>query len=131
MEFFENFLAILLFTLWIMVVITFFVVVIRIIMDIFRDKELGGFGKAAWLIFVILLPVLGALVYLIARGKGMPRRDVDQAAAAHAAQVAYTKGLINEAGGAAGEIKAAKELLDSGAITAEEFDALKAKALQQ
>lgn len=131
MEFFENFLAILMFTLWIFVIVAFFVVIIRIIMDIFRDKDLGGWGKTLWVLFVIFLPVLGALVYLIARGKGMARRDAQQAADVHQAQVEYTKGLINEANGPATEIKAAKDLLDSGAISQEEFDAIKAKALQK
>ncbi|WP_236683208.1 SHOCT domain-containing protein [Demequina sediminicola] len=130
MDFFADFLSILLFTLWIFVMVAFFVVIIRILMDIFRDHDLGGFGKTLWVLFVIFLPVLGALVYLIARGKGMAKRDADQAAQVHKAQVEYTKGLMSEAGGAS-EIKAAKELLDSGAITQEEFDALKAKAIQK
>ncbi|WP_236683729.1 SHOCT domain-containing protein [Demequina flava] len=130
MDFFENFLSILFFTLWIFVMVAFFFVIIRIIMDVFRDSELGGFGKTLWTIFVIFLPVIGALVYLIARGKGMSRRDATQAAEMRAAQVEYTKDLMTEAGSAS-EIKAAKELLDSGAITQDEFEALKAKAIQK
>ena len=128
MEFFENFLAILFFTLWIIVVVAFFVVVVRIIIDIFRDESLSGWGKTGWVVFVVLLPVIGSIVYLFARGSGMAMRDAQDAKAAREAQVAYTKGLIGEAG-AAGEIKAAKELLDSGAINQDEFDAIKAKAL--
>ncbi|WP_236683081.1 SHOCT domain-containing protein [Demequina globuliformis] len=130
MDFFASILDILFLTLWIFVMVAFFVVIIRIIMDIFRDQELGGLGKTLWTIFVILLPVLGALIYLIARGRGMSRRDAQQAASVHAAQVEYTKNLMSEAG-PAGEIKAAKELLDSGAISQEEFEALKAKALSK
>ncbi|WP_234998801.1 SHOCT domain-containing protein [Demequina sp. NBRC 110057] len=128
MEFFKSFLDLLFFSLWIFVLVAFFMVLFRVIVDIFRDRELGGFGKVLWLIAVLIFPFLGILIYLIARGKGMARRDVAQAAEVHAAQVEYTKGLMGEAG-PAGEIKAAKELLDSGAITQAEFDAIKAKAL--
>jgi len=128
-DFFANFLQILLWTLWIMIIITFFVVVIRIIMDIFRDTELSGWGKTGWLLFVILLPALGAIVYLFARGNGMARRDAKDAAAIRDAQREYTKGVVEEVGGAAGQIKAAKELLDAGTITQDEYEALKAKAL--
>ncbi|WP_062137601.1 SHOCT domain-containing protein [Demequina aestuarii] len=130
MDFFENFVSILLFTLWIMVMITFFVIVIRIIMDVFRDHDLSGWGKAGWLIFIVVVPVLGSIVYLLARGKGMAQRDVAAAHAIREAQVDYTKGLIDEAGGPAGQIRAAKELLDAGAITPPEYEALKAKALR-
>ncbi|MFV0634612.1 SHOCT domain-containing protein [Demequina sp.] len=130
MEFFENFLAILFFTLWIMIVIAFFVVVIRIIFDIFRDKDLSGWGKTGWLLLVILIPCLGSIIYLLARGRGMAHRDAQAAANVREAQREYTRGLVEEVGGPAGEIKAAKELLDAGAITAEEFEALKAKALR-
>ncbi|MDN4480404.1 SHOCT domain-containing protein [Demequina muriae] len=129
MEFLENFVSIMLYTLWIMVMISFFVIVIRIIMDVFRDRDLSGWGKAGWLILIALVPVLGSVIYLLARGTGMARRDVAAAQAIREAQVDYTKGLIEEAGGAAGQIRAAKELLDAGAITAAEYEALKAKAL--
>ncbi len=128
MDFLGDFLSVLLFTLWIMVWVAFIFLVFRIIVDIFRDSTLSGFGKFLWMLFVIILPVLGALVYVIARGKSMTERDMAQAAQVRAAQVEYTKGLMNEAG-AASEIKAAKELLDSGAITADEYEAIKAKAL--
>ena len=128
MEFFENFLAIVLFTLWIMVVVAFFVVLFRVIGDLFRDRELGGVAKTIWFIVVILFPFLGVLTHLIARGKGMAKRDVAAMQAAHDAQVEYTRGLMGEAG-TAGEIKAAKELLDAGTISQAEFDAITAKAL--
>ncbi|MFV0286091.1 MAG: SHOCT domain-containing protein [Demequina sp.] len=128
MEFFKSFLDLLFFSLWIFVLVAFFMVLFRVIVDIFRDGDLGGFGKTLWLIAVLICPFLGVLIYLIARGKGMSRRDVEQAASVRAAQVEYTKGLMSEAGPAS-EIKAAKELLDSGAITAEEYEAIKAKAL--
>lgn len=128
MDFFANFFNILLWSLWFAIWISFIFLVIRFVIDVFRDKNLGWFGKVVWTLLLVLLPVIGALIYIIARGKGMAQRDIADAEALRAAQVEYTKGLMTEAG-AASEIKAAKELLDSGAITQEEFDALKARAL--
>ncbi len=98
--------------------------------DIFRSKDLGGGGKTFWALFVILIPWLGILVYLIARGKGMQERQLDQARDMQRAQTEYIKSV---AGGsstnAADQIASAKGLLDSGAITQAEFDQIKAKAL--
>ena len=97
--------------------------------DIFRSKDLGGGGKTLWVIFVILIPWLGILVYLIARGKGMHERQVDQARQMQAAQADYIKSVAGSGGSAADQIASAKSLLDAGTITQAEFDALKAKAL--
>jgi hypothetical protein len=97
--------------------------------DIFRSKDLGGGGKTLWVIFVILIPWLGILVYLIARGKGMQERQLEQARDMQAAQTEYIKSVAGSGGSAADQITSAKSLLDSGAITQAEFDALKAKAL--
>lgn len=128
MDFLKDFANVLLFTLWIMIFISFIFLVVRIIADVFRDSTLSGVSKALWLLFIIVFPILGSLVYLFSRGTGMAARDAAQASAVRAAQVEYTKGLMGEAG-AASEISQAKELLDSGAITQAEFDALKAKVL--
>ena len=97
--------------------------------DIFRSKDLGGGGKTLWVIFVILIPWLGILVYLIARGKGMQERQLEQARDMQAAQTEYIKSVAGSGSSAADQIASAKSLLDSGAITQAEFDALKAKAL--
>ena len=97
--------------------------------DIFRSKDLGGGGKTLWVIFVILIPWLGILVYLIARGKGMQQRQLDQATQMQAAQADYIKSVAGSGGSAADQITSAKGLLDAGTITQAEFDALKAKAL--
>jgi Short C-terminal domain/Phospholipase_D-nuclease N-terminal len=97
--------------------------------DIFRSSDLGGGGKTLWVIFVILVPWLGILVYLIARGKGMQERQLEQAKAMQAAQTEYIKSVAGSGTSAADQIASAKSLLDSGAITQAEFDALKAKAL--
>lgn len=130
MDFLKDFLDILLWTLWVVIFISFVFLVIRIVVDIFRDKSTGAVGKIVWLLFVIFFPILGSIVYLIARGGGMASRELDQARNVRAAQVEYTRGLIGEASGPAAEIRAAHELLAAGAITQAEFDALKAKALK-
>lgn len=104
---------------WIWIAVTCF-------MDIFRRADIGGGTKALWVVFIILIPFLGVLVYLIAQHDGLRDRSVKQAQDQQAAFDAYVK---DAAGGSATEIAKAKELLDSGAITQQEFDALKAKAL--
>jgi hypothetical protein len=104
---------------WIWIAITCF-------MDIFRRDDIGGWGKAGWVVFVIVLPFLGVLVYLIAQHDGMRERSERQARAQKAAFDDYVR---EAAGGSAGEIAKAKELLDAGTITQAEFDAIKAKAL--
>jgi hypothetical protein len=116
--------------LWSMIVFFFWVIwiwiVITVLIDIFRRHDIGGWHKAIWVIFVVILPWLGVLIYLIAQHDGMRDRQVQQAQAQKAAFDDYVR---DTAGGSAGEIAKAKELLDSGAITQAEFDALKAKAL--
>lgn len=97
--------------------------------DIFRSHDLGGGGKTFWVLFVILLPWLGVLVYLLVRGKGMQERQLEQAKQMQAAQAEYIKSVAGSGSSAADQIASAKSLLDSGAITQAEFDALKAKAL--
>jgi hypothetical protein len=97
--------------------------------DIFRSKDLGGGGKTLWVIFVIFLPWLGILVYLIARGKGMQERQLEQMKDMQAAQTQYIQSVAGSGRSATDQIASAKSLLDSGAITQDEFTALKAKAL--
>jgi hypothetical protein len=96
--------------------------------DIFRSKDLGGGGKTLWIIFVIIIPWLGILVYVIARGKGMQERQLEQAKEMQAAQADYIKSVAGSTS-ATDQIASAKGLLDSGAITQVEFDQMKAKAL--
>jgi hypothetical protein len=113
-----------LFFIWIWIAITCF-------MDIFRDHELGGWGKALWLIFIILTPYLGIFVYLIARGGGMQARSMAAAQANADATRAYIQSVAAPAGPASAseEIARLAELKDKGTISDEEFQALKAKAL--
>ncbi len=104
---------------WIWIAITCFI-------DIFRRHDIGGFHKAVWVVFIIVIPFLGVLVYLIVQHDGMRERSVKQVQDQQAQFDSYVK---QTAGGSASEIAKAKELLDSGAITQEEFDSIKAKAL--
>ena len=98
--------------------------------DIFRSNDMGGGAKTLWVIFVIVIPWLGILVYLIARGHGMNDRQMEQVQAAEAAQAAYIKSVAGSSSSdAASQITTAKSLLDSGAITQAEFEQMKAKAL--
>ena len=98
--------------------------------DIFRSKDLGGLGKTVWVLFVILIPWLGILVYLIVRGKGMQERQLEQMRDVQRAQNEYIKSVAGGAStGATEQIASAKALLDSGAITQAEFNQLKAQAL--
>ena len=110
-------------------VFAWFLCLFWVLGDIFRSKDLGGGGKTAWIIFVIIIPWLGVLVYVIARGKGMQERQLEQAKELQAAQSEYIKSVANSGTSAADQIASAKSLLDSGAISQAEFDSLKAKAL--
>ena len=108
------------FVIWIWLLITIFG-------DIFRRRDIGGGMKAIWIIFVILVPYLGVLVYLIAEHQGMADRSVAQTKAVHEQQDAYIKSVAGSS--PTDQIAQAKQLLDSGAISQAEFDSVKAKAL--
>jgi hypothetical protein len=119
---------------WSMIIFFFWVIwiwiVVTVLIDIFRRDDIGGFHKALWVIFVIVLPWLGVLIYLIAQHDGMRDRSVRQAQRQREQFDQYVRDAAGSSGGgSADEIAKAKQLLDSGAITQEEFDKLKAKAL--
>ena len=115
---------------WTMIIFFFWVIwiwiVVTVLIDIFRRNDIGGFAKALWVVFVVILPWLGVLIYLIAQHDGMRERSIKQAQDQKQQFDAYVR---DAAGGSADQIAKAKELLDSGAITQAEFDSLKAKAL--
>jgi hypothetical protein len=117
--------------IWTMLVffgwVIWFWILISILSDIFRRHDIGGFGKAGWTLFVIILPFLGVLIYLIAEGKEMAERRVADVQANQAAFDNYVRDV--SASGPTAEIAKAKQLLDSGAIDQAEFEALKQKAL--
>jgi hypothetical protein len=103
-------------------------IAITVLIDVFRRHDLSGWGKAGWTIFVVILPWLGVLVYLIANHDGMAERRMKEVQTSQAQFDDYVRKTAG-GGGAASEIEKAKQLLDSGAITQAEFDAIKAKAL--
>lgn len=114
---------------WVFVFVAYLMVVFSIISDIFRDQSLNGWLRAIWIIFLIFVPFLTALVYLIARGSGMQKRSIEQATAIRKEQDAYIRATAGSVSSPADEIAKAKTLLDAGALTQAEFDAVKAKAL--
>ena len=119
--------------LWSMIIFFVWVVwiwmMVIILTDVFRRRDLSGWGKAGWAVFLIVLPFLGAFVYLIAEGKNMADRRAEEVRGQQAQFDDYVKTVAADGGGAAAEIEKAKQLLDSGAITQTEFDQLKTKAL--
>src|SRR3954452_20993435 len=118
--------------LWSMIIFFFWVIwiwiVITVLIDVFRRHDIGGFAKALWVIFVVILPWLGVLIYLIAEHDGMRERSMKQAQTEKKAFDEYVRGAAG-GGGSAADIAKAKELLDAGTITQEEFEGWKAKAL--
>ena len=115
----------LMFFIWIAALTIWF----RCLFDMFSDETLSGWGKAGWSLVLIFLWFFGALIYLIARGKGMQQRSLDKAAAQQKAQTEYIQRVAGTTANPADAIASAKALLDSGAITQAEFETLKARAL--
>ena len=118
--------------LWTMFVIFLWIIwfslLFKVFGDIFRRNDLSGLGKTGWLIFTIVLPFLGVFIYLVTQNDGMTQRDLERMQAQRAQLDDYVRTTAGS-GGAAAEIEQAKNLLDTGAITQAEFDALKQKAL--
>jgi hypothetical protein len=116
--------------LWSMIIFFAWVIwiwiAITVLIDVFRRHDIGGFHKAAWVVFVIVVPFLGVLVYLISNHEGMAQRGAKQAEAQQKQLDDYVR---QTAGGSAAEIEKAKQLLDAGTITQPEFDQIKKKAL--
>ena len=122
------FLTMLYFFLW----IAWLFILFRVILDVFRSHDLSGWGKAGWLILVLILPWLGVLIYLIARGSSMRDRDLQQAKDSQAAMDAYISDRVKEVRPATSPVEELTKLADlhkSGAISDEEFASMKAKVL--
>jgi Short C-terminal domain/Phospholipase_D-nuclease N-terminal len=119
--------------LWTMLIffawVIWFWILITVFADIFRRRDIGGGSKVLWTIFTIALPFLGVFIYLLTQNDGMAERNQKQMEAAQAQSADYIRSVAG--GGAASEIEKAKGLLDSGAITQAEYDAIKQKALAQ
>jgi NADH:ubiquinone oxidoreductase subunit 6 (subunit J) len=127
-----SFGEVLLWSFWFFIWIAAIMVWFRCVVDMFRDQSLSGWAKAGWAIVLIFLPWLGALIYVIARGRSMTERQMADVAQMQAQQEQYIKQVASTstAGSSPAEqIASAKSLLDSGALTQAEFDTLKAKAL--
>lgn len=124
-----SFWDVLLWSFWFFIWIAALTVYFRCLFDMFGDHTLSGWAKAGWAIFMIFLPWLGALVYLIARGRSMAERQMAEVGRQQAAQQEYIKQAAGTASSPAAQIADARALLDSGAINQTEFDSLKAKAL--
>ncbi len=116
-------------TITFFLLMAYLVVLFQILTDLFRDKSLSGWFKAVWVLFLIIFPLLTSLIYLIARGEGMAERHLAAAQAMQADADAYIRSVATPGSSPSEEIAKAKALHDSGAITQEEYDALKAKAL--
>jgi Short C-terminal domain/Phospholipase_D-nuclease N-terminal len=115
--------------LWIVLWVVWLFLLFRVIFDIFRSDDLSGWGKALWLIFVILLPYLGVFVYIIARGRGMGERDMREAKARQESFDAYVRDAAGSGGGTAEELTKLADLKDRGVISDAEFEQQKAKLL--
>ncbi len=122
--------------MWTMLVffcwILWFWLLFMVYADLFKRRDIGGWGKTGWVVFTLFLPYLGVLVYLIAQGHGMQERRVEEARQQRAEMDAYVRSVAasssNGHNGVA-ELNQAKALLDSGAITADEYETLKRKVL--
>ena len=118
--------------LWTMLIffiwIAWFMILFRVLIDIFRRHDIGGGSKVLWIVLVILVPFLGVFIYIVTQSHHMAERDMKQAAAAQAQFDEHVKSVAGS-GGPAAEIEKANALLSSGAITQAEFDELKRKAL--
>ena len=125
----NDFGEVLLWSFWFFIWIAAIMVWFRCLFDMFSDHTLSGWGKAGWAIVLIFIPWLGALIYLIARGRSMTERQAAAVQQAQAAQADYIKQVAGSGSSPADQIASAKSLLDSGAITQPEYDALKAKLI--
>jgi hypothetical protein len=116
--------TLIIFFLWVM----WFWLLITVLADVFRRHDISGWGKVAWTLFIMFLPFLGALVYVGTQGHHMAERNLERAQAQQAEMDSYVRDVAGT-GGPAAEIERAQKLLDSGAITQEEFQAIKQRAL--
>ncbi|MDF2847391.1 MAG: hypothetical protein K0R97_1373 [Oerskovia sp.] len=115
--------------IWWFVFIAYLMVLFQILTDLFRDHTLSGWWKALWIVGLVFIPFLTALIYIIARGRGMTERHLAAASAAKAQADSYIREVATGGQSATDQIASAKALLDAGTITPDEFASLKAKAL--
>jgi hypothetical protein len=124
-----DFWEVLLWSFWFFIWIAAIMAWVRCLFDMFGDDSLSGWAKAGWAVLLIFVPWVGALIYLIARGRSMTERQIAAVQQRQAAQKEYIQQVAGGSQGPAHEISSAKALLDAGTISQAEFDAIKAKAL--
>jgi hypothetical protein len=120
---------VLLWSFWLFIWLAALMVWLRCLIHLFQDYSLSGWAKAGWVVLLVLLPWLGALIYIIARGRRTPDGQIAEPMPAHADQERQVRHVAETPSSPANQIASAKSLLDSGTITQSEFDTLKAKAL--
>ena len=125
----NDFGDVILWSFWFFIWVAALMVWFRCLFDLFGDHTLSGWGKAGWALLLIFVPWVGALIYLIARGRSMTERQLSRAKEMQAAQDQYIQQVAGTSTSPADQIANAKALLDSGTIDQSEFDTLKAKAL--
>lgn len=115
--------------LWLFLWVMWFFLLVKVVTDVFRDHGLSGWGKAGWVLLVLLLPYVGVLVYLIVRGKGIGERDAKQAKGHEEAVHQYIQKAAGNVRSSADELSKLSALKDKGDITQEEFDRVKVELL--
>jgi hypothetical protein len=115
--------------IWFFLLFAWIILLIRVFADIFRSADLGGFAKVIWMLFVIVLPLLGVFVYVIVRGEKMTDRDLRDAQRQSDAFTAYVREAAGSSSGLANELAQLGQLRDSGSITPDEYAVAKAKVL--
>lgn len=123
----EQFWSVIWMLFWAFAFVAYLFALFAVITDIFRDHELSGWLKAVWILFLVFVPFLTVLVYLIARGRSMTERQAKSAQRAEAATTEYIRSVAGAS--PSREIAQAKELLDAGTLSQDEFEAVKARAL--
>ena len=129
MSFWDTFWAIMWWVFWVYIFVAYLMALFAVLIDLFRDHTMKGWAKAIWILFLIFVPILTALIYLIARGSGMAERSAQAARAEREATANYIRDVASPATAPADQIEKAAQLLASGAITEAEYAQLKAKAL--
>ena len=114
---------------WFFALMIYFWLLITVFADLFRRHDVSGWGKAGWIVFVLVVPLIGALVYLIANGRDMADRDTRQAHVAKQQTDEYIRSVVSPTYRGVDEIARGKELLDQGAISQEEFEQIKRRVL--
>jgi len=114
---------------WFFALMIYFWLIITVFADLFRRRDLSGWAKAGWVVFVLVLPLLGTLCYLISQGRSMADRDTRQAREVKQQTDEYIRSVVSPSYKGVEEIARGKELLDQGAISPEEFEQLKRRVL--